>query len=167
MPSFHGERSRWSPTYLQPDWWNVGEFVSKDFCHIISMVVPLEINTNVLQCLPVSLAISVTFLYTVRCRYNAVNFFQIPHNRHPIAWPWEWDMLCVLWLWTLLFNAVWHITLFWTPFITAPDCVWNFQTHFSDWYLAQFITKLHSGKCNVSDPIDGKSTLDLVMAWCH
>ena len=24
---------------------------------------------------------------TVRCRYNAVNFLQNPHNRHPIARP--------------------------------------------------------------------------------
>ena len=27
-------------------------------------------------------------IYTVRCRYNAVNFLQNPHNRHPIACQW-------------------------------------------------------------------------------
>ena len=36
--------------------------------------------------------------YTVRCRYNAVNFLQNPHNRHPIARPWGWGMGCLLWL---------------------------------------------------------------------
>ena len=33
---------------------------------------------------------------TVRCLYNAVNFLQNPHNRHPIARPWGRDMGCLL-----------------------------------------------------------------------
>ena len=32
---------------------------------------------------------------TVQCRYNAVNFLQNPHNRHPIARPWGRDMGCL------------------------------------------------------------------------
>ena len=35
--------------------------------------------------------------YTWRCRYNAVNFLQNPHKRHPTARPWEWGMGCVWW----------------------------------------------------------------------
>ena len=49
--------------------------------------------------------------YTVRCHYNAVNFLQNPHNRHPIAHP--------CWLiipWTignkLLFNFYWNTMIF-------------------------------------------------------
>ena len=34
------------------------------------------------------------YWHTVRCRYNAVNFLQNPHNRHPIARPWgSWEVL--------------------------------------------------------------------------
>ena len=36
-------------------------------------------------------------LYTVQCRYNAVNFLENPHNRHPIARPWGRGMGCLLW----------------------------------------------------------------------
>ena len=36
--------------------------------------------------------------YTVRCRYHAVQFLQIPHNRHYIARPWERDIWCLLWV---------------------------------------------------------------------
>ena len=35
----------------------------------------------------------VLFCYTVRCRYNAINFLPNPHNRYPIARPWG----CLLW----------------------------------------------------------------------
>ena len=30
---------------------------------------------------------------TVWCRYNAVDFLQNPHNRHPIARPRGWDIV--------------------------------------------------------------------------
>ena len=33
---------------------------------------------------------------TVQCRYNAVYYLKIPHNRHPIARPWGRDMECLL-----------------------------------------------------------------------
>ena len=33
---------------------------------------------------------------TVRCHYNAVNFLQNPHKRHPIARPFGRDMACIL-----------------------------------------------------------------------
>ena len=39
---------------------------------------------------------------TVRCRYNAVNFLQNPHTRHPIAHPWGWGMRCRLCAQTLI-----------------------------------------------------------------
>ena len=29
--------------------------------------------------------------------YHVVNFLPNPHNRHPIAHPWGWDMGCLLW----------------------------------------------------------------------
>ena len=35
---------------------------------------------------------------SVRCCYNAVNFLQTPHNRHPIARPWGRAMGCLLWI---------------------------------------------------------------------
>ena len=34
---------------------------------------------------------------TARCHYNAVNFLQNPHNRHPITHPWGLGMGCLLW----------------------------------------------------------------------
>ena len=39
--------------------------------------------------------------YTVRCRYNAVNFLPNPHNRHPIARPWGRGMGY------LLYSKIW------------------------------------------------------------
>ena len=33
---------------------------------------------------------------TVRCRYNPVHFLPNPHNTHPIAHTWGWDMGCLL-----------------------------------------------------------------------
>ena len=43
---------------------------------------------------------------TVRCRYNAVNFLQDPHNRHPIACPSGRGMgvFCVSSIWLIQFN---------------------------------------------------------------
>ena len=35
--------------------------------------------------------------YTVRCRSNAVDFLQNPHNRHPIARPWGRGTGCLFW----------------------------------------------------------------------
>ena len=43
-----------------------------------------------------------TKVSTVWCRYNAVNFLQNHHNRHPIAGPWGRGMGCLLWLWNLI-----------------------------------------------------------------
>ena len=39
---------------------------------------------------------------TVRCRYNAVNFQQNSHNRHPITRPWGRGMGCLLWVESLV-----------------------------------------------------------------
>ena len=42
-------------------------------------------------------------IHTVRCRYNAVNFLQIPHNRHPVTLgPWARDVGRTLWFYHLL-----------------------------------------------------------------
>ena len=50
-------------------------------------------------------AISWTFdsWHTVWCRYDAVNFLQNSHNRHPIARPWGRGMGCLLWVWSLIY----------------------------------------------------------------
>ena len=60
--------------------------------------------------------------HTVGCRYNAINFLQNPHNRHPIARTWGRAMRCLLWLqiqtrYVSVF-AVIHTTLFyvWPPY---------------------------------------------------
>ena len=39
---------------------------------------------------------------TVWCHYNAVNFLQNPHKRHPIACPLGWGMRCLLCVQTLI-----------------------------------------------------------------
>ena len=39
----------------------------------------------------------------LRCRYNAVNFLQNYHNRHPIARPWGRGMGGLLWVWNLIY----------------------------------------------------------------
>ena len=41
--------------------------------------------------------------YTVRCHYNAVNFLQNSHNRHPIARPWGRGMGCLLCVWSIVY----------------------------------------------------------------
>ena len=43
------------------------------------------------------LRLPVDKVYTVPCRYNAVNFHQSPHNKHPIPRPWGRGMGCMLW----------------------------------------------------------------------
>ena len=66
--------------------------------------------------------------YTMRCRYDAVNSLQYPHNRHHIARPWGRVMGCILWLLTLIYALLEsplccvqnHIIL--DRFITAIDC---------------------------------------------
>ena len=54
---------------------------------------------------------------TVRCRYNAVNFLQNSHNRHPIPRPWGRGMGCLLWVWSLIYILLLDcilIKIFWT-----------------------------------------------------
>ena len=43
------------------------------------------------------------YIYTVRCRYNAVNFLSNPHKIHPIARPLGRGMVCDLWFDTLIY----------------------------------------------------------------
>ena len=43
---------------------------------------------------------------TARCRYNAVNFLQNPHKRHPIGRP----LVYKLWLYSTFFTATMHAT---------------------------------------------------------
>ena len=43
--------------------------------------------------------------HTVRCCYNAVNFLQNHHKRHPIARPLGRDMGCLLWINTDIYSA--------------------------------------------------------------
>ena len=52
-------------------------------------------------------SIQVTYLiaYTVRCRYNAVNFIQNAHKRHTIARPLGRGMVCLLLINTDLYSA--------------------------------------------------------------
>ena len=42
-------------------------------------------------------------IYTMRCRYNAVNFLQNYHNGHPIARPWGRGIRCILWWLTVTY----------------------------------------------------------------
>ena len=52
---------------------------------------------------------------TVRCRYNAVSFLHIPHNRHSIARPLGRGMGCLMW-----FSCLSHVLL-----LSVQRCVWN------------------------------------------
>ena len=54
-------------------------------------------------------------LTTVRCRYNAVSFLHIPHNRHSIARPLGRGMGCLMW-----FSCLSHVLL-----LSVQRCVWN------------------------------------------
>ena len=83
-----------------------------------------------LQCNIVSLAGCTHKMISVRCYYNAVNFLENPHNTHPIASLWGWDMGCHLWPETVIqampellqFYVVYHLIL--VCIIKAPDCIW-------------------------------------------
>ena len=75
-------------------------------------------------------------VYTVRCRYNAVNFLTNIHKRHPIARPLGRAMWRLLWIQHLidilpqsLWLFMWYLTIF-DRVITARDCIWYTpQTH--------------------------------------
>ena len=66
--------------------------------------------------------------YTVRCRYNAVNFRTNIQIRRPIALSWGWGMGCVFWVQHQIDNLLeflqwylqYHVIL--GRFITARDC---------------------------------------------
>ena len=58
----------------------------------------LEIRLPIPAIIQVLIHCGLVMPYTVRCRYNAVNFLQNPHNRHPIAHPSGRDMGCLLWI---------------------------------------------------------------------
>ena len=66
---------------------------------------------------------------TVRCRYNAVNFLQNNHNRHPIARPWGRDMGCLLWVQALIYilsqslHYCVHYDIIFDRVITALHCI--------------------------------------------
>ena len=82
---------------------------------------------------------------TVRCRYNAVNFLQNPHNIHPIAHPWGRGMGCILWaqivIYTLPQSLQWcmqyHVIL--DRVITALDCLCTFIDFFHDCVYTNFV----------------------------
>ena len=63
--------------------------------------VHLDCHSSYMKSLSVShsyfINIRVANMDTVRCRYNAINFVQNPHNRHPIARPWGRGMGRLLW----------------------------------------------------------------------
>ena len=46
--------------------------------------------------------------FPVCCRYNALNFLQNPHERHPIAPPLGQGMVCLLWVQILPQSLVMH-----------------------------------------------------------
>ena len=67
-------------------------------------------------------------LYTVRCRYNAVNFLPNPHEIHPIARPLGRGMVCNLWFDTLIYILLQstqcriRFCVIFDRVITALDC---------------------------------------------
>ena len=74
---------------------------------------------------------SCTLLYTVRCRYNAVNFLQNPPKRHPIGHPLGRCMGCILWVQTLTYILSKSLQ-WWMQYhaisdrvITTLDCTWH------------------------------------------
>ena len=66
--------------------------------------------------------------YTVRYDYKATIFLQNPYDKYPIAYPWWWDMGCILWVLTLIYVRLQsllcciqnHIVL--DRVMTVPDC---------------------------------------------
>ena len=48
-------------------------------------------------------AILVWLHWVTILHYGTLNFIPNPHNRHPIAHPWGWDMGCLLCVWTLIY----------------------------------------------------------------
>ena len=42
----------------------------------------------------------------VRCRYNAVNFLQNPHHRHPIASPFGLRLVDIIMIWNILICSI-------------------------------------------------------------
>ena len=66
---------------------------------------------------------------TVRCRYNAVLFFQIIQKRHPISRPLGRGMGCILWIHHLIYilsefllSFMQYLTI-WDRVITALHCI--------------------------------------------
>ena len=81
------------------------------------------------------------YIYTARCRYNAVNFLTNIHKRHPIARPLGRGMGCFLWVHHLIDILPQFLKLFMQYLtildrvITALDCIYMcvcHLTHFDD-----------------------------------
>ena len=68
-----------------------------------------------------------SFINTVRCRYNAVNFLSNPHIIHPIARPLGRTMGCNLWFDTLIYILLHRCRIkyrvIFDHVITALDCI--------------------------------------------
>ena len=56
-------------------------------------------------CLPAPTTLGKEIIhYTVRCRYNAINFLPNSHTIHPIARPLGRGMGCILWIQAVIYN---------------------------------------------------------------
>ena len=53
----------------------------------LSVCLFIRASICVIHCYDILFTCKTLLLYTVRCRYNAVNFHPNPHERHPIARP--------------------------------------------------------------------------------
>ena len=66
--------------------------------------------------------IFILYIYTVWCRYNAVNFLTNIHKRHPIARPLGRGMGCILWIQRLIDTLSQFMQLF-MQYLTILDRV--------------------------------------------
>ena len=86
----------------------------------------------------------VIFLYTVQCRYNAINFLPNPHNRHPIARPWGRGMVWLLWFWSLIYVLLlssqcrWYYREKLDHIIMALDYIFKYVGVNKCWIFEQF-----------------------------
>ena len=96
----------------------------------ISVMYLINVHINIGTCH--GFHVPLWYTYTVRCRYNAFNFHQNHHNRHPIARPSGRGIGCLLWVQALIYilplslKSCMHYRVILHRVITVVHCSYHF-----------------------------------------
>ena len=111
------------------------------------------------------------YVYTVWCRYNVVNFLQIPLNRHSIARPHGPAIECLFWVYTLIYilhqsmqwRVKYHVIL--DHVIMALKCKYIYILSAISNHICSTLNVLNHHGLVTPYAINDLSTFIEVMAW--